>query len=197
MKYKKLLIIFSAFLLLFTSACGKSESKDHQTPDSGSASQTEINSNGEISETDVVKIFEEKSFDYENYDWEKYIREIAFDKNTKIGSEALKVLEIETTEVTKETVTFKIKAPYIKDELISRVNENYKDTNSLENEILALLKSEKKEYSFTLNYFASFGKEPHVDFTSSFSNAVTCGILEFSAEMEAEFLKELGDGVYD
>jgi hypothetical protein len=59
------------------------------------------------------------------------------------------------------------------------------------------LNNEKKEYSFTLNYFATANKEPHIDYTSDFSNAVTCGILEFTAVLEAEFIEELEDGVYD
>ena len=195
MRNKILLIICFFSLLIFASACGKENSANSFT--SSVSQNSENTGNTEYTENGIVKITDEKSFDYENYDWETLIKETAFDKNTKIGSEALKVLEIEITEITGENISVKIKAPYIKDELISWFNESYSSTDSLENEIVKLLKNEKKEYTFTLDYFASENKEPHIDFTSEFSDAVTCGILEFTAIMEAEFIEELEGGIYD
>ena len=59
------------------------------------------------------------------------------------------------------------------------------------------MQSEKKEYVFTLKYSVSKNNEPHIDFTTEFSIAATCGILEFTAVLEAEFIKELEEGVYD
>ena len=198
MKSKIILFLLLLSLLIFASACGKTENGSAGSA-SGSVSENYGNNANpeEISGGEVVKIREVKTFDYKNYDWETLIKEAAFDKNTNIGAEALKVLEIEITDVTSENISLKIKAPYIKDELLNWFSENYSGTDSLENEIIKLLKNDKKEYSFTLNYFASANKEPHIDFTSDFSDAVTCGILEFTAVLEAEFIKELEEGVYD
>ena len=195
MKSKIALLILCFSFILFVSACGKNESTNaNSTPDS--QNYNNIGTEGSA-EGDIVKIIEEEAFDYKNYDWKALISEAAFDKNTKIGSTALKVLEIEITNVTSENISLKIKAPYIKDELLTWFNESYSGTDSLESEIIKLLNNEKKEYSFTLNYFATANKEPHIDYTSDFSNAVTCGILEFTAVLEAEFIEELEGGVYD
>ena len=193
---KKLSVILLCLALLFTvSACGKGESTVNSNPQN-STSQGSSETNTKPDSDGIVKIFEEEKFDYKNYDFIKLIKDTAFDKSTKIGSKASEVLEIELLEVNEHSIKLKIKAPYIKQELTDWYEENYSGTASLENEILKLLSGEKKEYVFTLNYYASKG-EPGLDYSSEFSSAVTCGILDFSNYMEALFLKELEDGVYD
>ena len=193
---KKLSVILLCLALLFTaSACGKGESTVNSNPQN-STSQGSSETNTKPDSDGIVKIFEEEKFDYKNYDFIKLIKDTAFDKNTKIGSKASEVLEIELLEINEHSIKLKIKAPYIKQELTDWYEENYSGTASLENEILKLLSGEKKEYVFTLNYYASKG-EPHLDYSYEFSSAVTCGILDFSNYMEALFLKELEDGVYD
>lgn len=193
---KKLSLILLCLALLFTaSACGKGESTENSNPQN-SASQGSLETNTKPDSDGIVKIFEEEKFDYKNYDFLKLIKDLAFDKSTKIGSKASEVLEIELLEINEHSIKLKIKAPYIKQELTDWYEENYSGTASLEDEILKLLSGEKKEYVFTLNYYASKG-EPHLDYSAEFSSAVTCGILDFSNYMEALFLKELEDGVYD
>ena len=193
---KKLSVILLCLALLFTvSACGKGESTVNSNPQN-STSQGSSETNTKPDSDGIVKIFEEEKFDYKNYDFIKLIKDTAFDKSTKIGSKASEVLEIELLEVNEHSIKLKIKAPYIKQELTDWYEENYSGTASLENEILKLLSGEKKEYVFTLNYYASKG-EPRLDYSAEFSSAVTCGILDFSNYMESLFLKELEDGVYD
>lgn len=167
---KKYYVLLILVMICFV-GCGKGDNKDAQS----------------INE-------ETEKFDYENFDWETYLRGEVFDTSTTVGDTMAQVVTIEVEKAGEDQIEVNVLAPDAYEPVhtwFDAVSDEEFSDSALEQCILDALAGETLEYTFTMTYDLVVD-EPYINYPSEYLNAVSCGLITFYNELYESTINELG-----
>mgnify|MGYP003290513940 CR=1 FL=1 len=133
----------------------------------------------------------------ETFDWEGKIKTDFFDGDSEIEKAIAEAVTVEV-EQKDEMLHVTVKAPDICDGLLEWMeqvpDEEFTET-AIEQEILRLLKESKDEKNIYELDYAIEGEVGQINYSAEFTDAMSCGLNRFYAEVTQRILEEMGGNV--
>lgn len=128
-------------------------------------------------------------------DWEQLIRTDFFSGGSAMEQAMAEVVSVEVKQ-DGDQLTVTVKAPDICDNLLNwmdSVSDEEFTEAAMEEEILRLLKeTDRAEVDYVMDY-SEDGEVAEIAYTSEFSEAMSCGLTRFYAEVTQRILNEMGN----